>query len=151
MKITKEYSWEMAHLLLNHKGRCKNIHGHSYKAIFEIDSWVTRDAGASYDGMVIDYGDLTEFAEVIDNLDHCFMVHEATEEQANFREVYEKLRLDSNRLLIVGFNPTAENIAEYIYNKVSKNINNTLFTLKVTVKETAGTSAIYEQDAGKSF
>ena len=31
IRITKVFSFEMAHALINYDGPCKNIHGHSYK------------------------------------------------------------------------------------------------------------------------
>ena len=37
MKIAKEFNWEMGHRLPEHFGKCKNIHGHSYKMMVELE------------------------------------------------------------------------------------------------------------------
>ena len=33
MVLNKEFKFDTAHLLPNHKGQCKNLHGHTYKLI----------------------------------------------------------------------------------------------------------------------
>ena len=30
-KVSKEFSFDMAHLLDGHDGKCQNLHGHTYK------------------------------------------------------------------------------------------------------------------------
>lgn len=35
-KVSKEFSFDMAHLLDGHDGKCQNLHGHTYKLQVEI-------------------------------------------------------------------------------------------------------------------
>ena len=74
MKIAKEFNWEMGHRLPEHFGKCKNIHGHSYKMMVELDGDVNDN------GMVMDYYDLKKIVNpIVENLDHAFMVYEQDE------------------------------------------------------------------------
>ena len=57
MKIAKEFNWEMGHRLPEHFGKCKNIHGHSYKMLVEIEGDVLEN------GMVMDYYHLKDAIE----------------------------------------------------------------------------------------
>ena len=70
MKIAKEFHWEMGHRLPEHFGKCKNIHGHSYKMIVEIEGDVLES------GMVMDYYDLKKIiTPIVEELDHAFLVY----------------------------------------------------------------------------
>ena len=73
IKTTKSFTFDAAHFLPNHKGKCANMHGHTYR----LDVTVIRDNGklcndGSDEGMVIDFADLKAIvkAEVIDRMDH---------------------------------------------------------------------------------
>ncbi len=35
-KIAKEFSFDMAHMLDGHDGKCQNLHGHTYKLQVEV-------------------------------------------------------------------------------------------------------------------
>lgn len=76
IKTTKSFTFDAAHFLPNHKGKCANMHGHTYR----LDVTVVRDNGklsngGSDEGMVIDFADLKAIvkAEVIDKMDHKFL------------------------------------------------------------------------------
>lgn len=73
IKLTKSFTFDSAHFLPDHKGKCSNMHGHTYR----LEVTVVRDNGklingGSDDGMVIDFSDLKDVvkAEVIDKIDH---------------------------------------------------------------------------------
>lgn len=70
MKISKEFRWEMGHRLPEHEGLCRNIHGHSYKMVLEIEGKVQKN------GMIIDFYDLGKIVKpIIKNYDHAFMCY----------------------------------------------------------------------------
>lgn len=72
IKVTKSFTFDAAHFLPNHKGKCAAMHGHTYR----LEVTVIRQNGlidsGSDEGMVIDFYDLKGIvtAEVIDKLDH---------------------------------------------------------------------------------
>ena len=53
VKITKTFYADAAHRLMNHPGKCRNLHGHRYQ--FDITF-----EGEPVDGMLLDFGDLKE-------------------------------------------------------------------------------------------
>ena len=85
-RVTCRYSFEAAHRLPWHSGRCRDLHGHSYQ--FEVTVAGPLDAN----GVVVDFDELTTIVEreVLDRLDH--------------RDLNEILE-----------NPTAELIAQRIW------------------------------------
>ena len=126
MKIAKEFTWEMGHRLSFHEGKCKNLHGHSYKCLVEL----TGDPDKN--GMVMDYYDLKKVVEpILDELDHSFMVYKKDFEMI---EVLEKL---NSRKVVVDFETTAENICLYLLKKIkSSNLPKNIHSIKVRVLET---------------
>ena len=131
MKIAKEFTWEMGHRLSFHNGKCKNLHGHSYKCLVEL----TGDPDEN--GMVMDYYDLKKVVEpIIDELDHSFMVYKKDIEMI---EVLEKL---NSRKVVVDFETTAENICVYLLNKIkSAKLPQNIHSIKVRVLETENSYA----------
>lgn len=90
--ITRRFSFDAAHYLPGHEGKCQNLHGHTY--ILEVT--VGRDSlieGGSSEGMVIDFSDLKSIVNklVVDPLDHQCL----------------------NELL--PYRPTAENMANHFF------------------------------------
>ena len=125
MKIAKEFHWEMGHRLPEHFGKCKNIHGHSYKMIVELEG----DLNDS--GMIMDYYDLKKIVKpVIEKLDHAFMVYEKDNEIVKF------LELVKSKMIIVKFQSTVENICRYILSEIIKqNLPSNVKKLKVRIFE----------------
>lgn len=93
VEITKKFTFEAGHFVPNHGGRCKFIHGHSYKL------YVTVVGPIREDGMVMDFKDLNTIVDtIIDPYDHGFL-----------NDYYEL--------------PTAEVMAVDIMNRVETELN----------------------------
>lgn len=131
MKIAKEYSWEMGHRLPFHEGKCKNMHGHSYKCMVELNGEPDKN------GMVLDYYDMkTIIQPIIDELDHSFMVY------SEDKEVIEFLDKINSRKVVVDFQSTAENICLFLLKKIKEaNLPGNIKSIKVKVLETENTYA----------
>ncbi len=109
MKIAKEFNWEMGHRLPEHFGKCKNIHGHSYKMIVELEGELQSS------GMVMDYYDVKKnINPIVERLDHAFMVYKDDKETITFLE-----KINSKRI-VVDFQSTVENICNYILSELKK-------------------------------
>jgi len=67
--VNKEFTFDAAHHLHCYEGKCKNLHGHTYKVIFGISGFVDEI------GLVIDFGDIkTIWKEKIEiYLDHRYL------------------------------------------------------------------------------
>lgn len=72
MKITKEYTFESAHVLPWHTGKCGREHGHSYILQVTVEGAVKPDNGDSDAGMVMDFADVSKVVKPLINekLDH---------------------------------------------------------------------------------
>jgi len=109
MKIAKEFHWEMGHRLPEHFGKCKNIHGHSYKMFVELEGEIDSR------GMIMDYYELKGMVNpVIEELDHAFMVYKEDRETIKFLESVK------SKKVVVEFQSTVENICKYILSEIRK-------------------------------
>lgn len=73
ISVCKTFSFEYAHYLPCHQGKCRRLHGHSAKLEIEVTGAVKPfDTGDPESGMVIDFGNLKAIVQknVIDVLDH---------------------------------------------------------------------------------
>ncbi|HEU5380360.1 MAG TPA: 6-carboxytetrahydropterin synthase QueD [Ktedonobacteraceae bacterium] len=70
--ITKIFRFEAAHHLPDHQGKCACLHGHSYKLEVTLRGAIKDSVGASDNGMVMDFGDISQIVKgaVIEQLDH---------------------------------------------------------------------------------
>lgn len=67
MRVRRTFDFEAAHQLPNHPGKCRNLHGHSYRLEVAVDRPVDPASG-----MAIDFADLKEVVrrEIVSVLDH---------------------------------------------------------------------------------
>jgi len=131
-RISKSFRWEMAHRLPFHEGGCKNIHGHSYQMTVEVAG--EPDAN----GMVLDYFDLVRIVEpLVKEIDHGFLCDNSDMLIKDF------LKNTSLKSVFVDFPTTAENIAQWFFERLSddfmpmKNIRE----LRIIISETERTTA----------
>jgi 6-pyruvoyltetrahydropterin/6-carboxytetrahydropterin synthase len=115
IRVTKQFGFEMSHALLNYDGLCRNIHGHSYKLLITVSGEPLVDDKSPKDGMVIDFSILKKLIQenIVNPLDHSLMINENAPGQqlGELNQMYERLHL-------VPFQPTSENMVVYIANQV---------------------------------
>ncbi|CUH95233.1 hypothetical protein P22_1303 [Propionispora sp. 2/2-37] len=97
IKATKIFTFDAAHFLVGHKGKCASTHGHTYR----LEVTVSRKkqaaiAGGSSDSMVIDFTDLKKIVheEIIDQVDHKML-----NDVYDFRTTSENLAVHFFRVL----------------------------------------------------
>jgi 6-pyruvoyltetrahydropterin/6-carboxytetrahydropterin synthase len=79
--IAKEFRWEMAHRLASHNGLCRNLHGHSYRLVVELE------AALNPDGMVMDFYDVKSIVTpLVERLDHAFLCDRSDTVMVDFLE-----------------------------------------------------------------
>ena len=107
--VTKTVRFDAAHVLSNHQGLCKNLHGHTYR----VDVSVARQ-DADEDGMVIDFKDLKRIATevVCDRFDHAFIYSTSSPGEREIASVVEKHGM---RTVAIPFRSTAENLAKMFF------------------------------------
>ncbi|MEO2075504.1 MAG: 6-carboxytetrahydropterin synthase QueD [Bacillus sp. (in: firmicutes)] len=91
--VSKEFTFDSAHHLHCYEGKCKNLHGHTYKVVFGLSGFVDDR------GLMMDFGDIKEIwkDEIEIYLDHKYL----------------------NETL-PPMNTTAENIVVWIYKKMAE-------------------------------
>ena len=70
MIVRRRFEFEAAHRLPNHPGKCRELHGHSYKLVVQVERPVDSETG-----MVIDFSDLKQTVgeRVLTRLDHRYV------------------------------------------------------------------------------
>ena len=133
IKITKQFSFEMAHALRNYDGLCRNIHGHSYKMDITLSGQPLHDDNSPKNGMVMDFGDLKKLVneEVISLLDHALVLNAKTDTQ-----LIEVLKQNYEKIVIVEFQPTTENLLDFIATKIKKRLPENVKLCCVRLRET---------------
>ncbi|HDX9579235.1 TPA: 6-carboxytetrahydropterin synthase QueD [Bacillus pseudomycoides] len=91
--VSKEFTFDAAHHLHCYEGKCKNLHGHTYKVVFGISGYVNEI------GLAIDFGDIKEIWK-------------------NEIEIYLDHRYLNETLPVM--NTTAENMVVWIYEKMAE-------------------------------
>lgn len=108
IRLTRCFSFEMAHALEGYDGLCSGIHGHSYRLQVTIKG---EPCGNPYDpkyGMVMDFGLLKQIVneQIISRLDHTLVLRRS--EQSG--DVKASLAKYYDRILLVDYQPTSENL-----------------------------------------
>lgn len=112
IKIGKEFTFAAAHQLPNHLGKCAHVHGHNYKVqVWLKGDMLERESRHPSEGMLEDFAELTEWAAVIEALDH------KTLRKGDEIDLMSVPREDVYEL---GLRTTAENIAYHIWQVVAK-------------------------------
>jgi len=137
IRITKQFTFETGHALHGYDGKCKNVHGHSYKLSVTVIGQPIIDTSNPKYGMVIDFGDLKKIVnkEVVDEFDHATVFNKTTPHL----ELAQELIKHGHKVILVDYQPTSENMvadfAEKISNKLPEYVK--LFSLKLKETETA--------------
>lgn len=106
--IGKTFTFEAAHRLQNHNGKCRNLHGHSYRVEVQITGPVTSEVESAQDGMVMDFGDLKSWWRPLESqLDHRTIL-------ANDDPLFSGLLELGVAVTEFHLAPTAENIAAWL-------------------------------------
>jgi len=113
-------SFSAAHFLRGYKGKCERIHGHNYSVELQIE-------GKNLDeiGLLWDFAEAKQLLRgILEELDHSLLNEDSP---------------------LASLNPTVENIARYIFEKVKARLPSHLFPKRVTVWETESGAGYYEE------
>lgn len=134
--LKTEAAFDSAHFLSGYKGKCANLHGHRWVISAEISDTELLAEG-QFRGMVTDFSYIkNDLKALADEFDHAFIYEKGTLKSTTVAALNE----ENFRLIEVDFRPTAENFAEYFYNRLSEMGYN---VSSVTVYETPNNSATF--------
>lgn len=107
---TRYHDFSTGHRVYGHESKCGNLHGHNYRVTFTVEA----DHHLDSIGRVLDFSviksHLCEWLE--ENWDHKFLIFQEDPWSTTLKE------LDPSGVVVVDFNPTAENMGEYLVNTV---------------------------------
>lgn len=108
IRITKQFNFETGHALYGYDGKCRNVHGHSYKlSVTVIGSPITDTTNVKL-GMVIDFGDLKKIVkeEIVDQFDHATVFNKNTPHVELAKELTDR----GHNVILANYQPTSENM-----------------------------------------
>lgn len=137
-EITRTLEFDAAHRVRQHESKCRTLHGHRYKV--EVTAWA-RELDAI--GRVIDFSVIKEKlgAWIDTHWDHATILMITD-------PLVKALQNDQEAMkppFVVAWNPTAENMARFLFNKASELLNDSgLEVTRVVVWETPNCRATWE-------
>lgn len=135
LRASRYHDISVGHRVCKHESKCRHLHGHNYRIHFHCESDQLDDIGRVIDFSVIKEK-LCMWVET--NWDHRFLIWQ--------EDPHAQRLLDIDPLVVlVPFNPTAENMAIYLVERVAPiQLGNTGVRLaEVTIEETAKCHATY--------
>jgi len=117
IRITKQFTFETGHALYGYDGKCKNVHGHSYKLSVTVIGQPISDTTHVKYGMVIDFSDLKKIVkeEIVDLFDHATVFNKNTPHV----ELADELIKRGHHVILVNYQPTSENMVIDFAKKIS--------------------------------
>ncbi len=137
IRITKQFNFETGHALYGYDGKCRNVHGHSYKLSVTVIGTPISDSTNVKFGMVIDFSDLKKIVkeDIVDVFDHATVFNKNTPHLELAKELSDR----GHHVILVDYQPTSEmmiiDFANKIKKRLPKNIN--LYSLRLQETETS--------------
>ena len=134
IRITKQFSFETGHALYGYDGKCKNVHGHSYKLSVTVIGTPILDQSNVKFGMVIDFSDLKKIVreEIVDLFDHATVFNKNTPHV----ELAEELKKRGHHVILVDYQPTSENMVVDFAKKISDRLPKDILLHSLKLQET---------------
>jgi 6-pyruvoyltetrahydropterin/6-carboxytetrahydropterin synthase len=134
IRVTKQFTFETAHALYGYDGKCRNIHGHSYKLDVTVIGEPITDMDNVKCGMVIDFGDLKHIvkSQVVDKMDHAIILNKETPHI----ELAQTLKSSGHDVILVDYQPTSENMVIDFANSIQSKLDPKIKLHSLKLRET---------------
>ena len=134
IRITKIFTFETAHVLYNYDGKCKNMHGHSYKLFVTVKGNPINDLDNVKNGMVVDFGDIKKIVkeEVVDLFDHSVLVNGLSPHKI----LGDNLAKEGHQVIFCNYQPTCENMLYDIAAKIKSRLPEDIQLVYLKLHET---------------
>jgi len=139
IRITKQFNFETGHALYGYDGKCKNVHGHSYKLSVTVIGTPISDANNVKFGMVIDFSDLKKIVkeQIVDVFDHATVFNQNTPHL----ELAMELKNRGHEIILVNYQPTSENMVIDFAQKIKKLLPSHIGLFSLRLQETESSFA----------
>lgn len=118
-RLSKRFTFEAAHRLPHHDGKCARLHGHSWTGWIVLEGEALQSSGPQQ-GMVVDYADIAE------------RIRPLVEQYLDHHYLNESTQLES---------PTSEELARWIFDRAASLFDELLAA--VIIEETCTSRAEY--------
>ena len=134
IRITKQFNFETGHALYGYDGKCKNLHGHSYKLSVTVVGSPITDPNHVKFGMVIDFGDLKKIVneEIVDVFDHATVFNKNTPHL----ELANELKDRGHKVILADYQPTSENMVIDFAAKIKARLSEEIKLHSIKLRET---------------
>lgn len=134
IRVTKIFSFETAHILFNYDGKCKNMHGHSYKLFVTVKGEPIQDLDHPKNGMVVDFADIKSIVDehIVKVWDHAVLLNA----QSPHKDLGKTLEEQGHRVIYCNFQPTCENMLYAIAAILRRNLPETVQLAYLKLHET---------------
>ena len=135
IRITNQFSFETGHALYGYDGKCKNVHGHSYRLDVTVIGLPITDSSNVKFGMVIDFTDLKKIIkeEIVTVFDHATVFNKNTPHVELAKELSDR----GHNVLLVDYQPTSEMMVIDFAQKIKKRLPKTIQLHSLKLQETA--------------
>lgn len=138
IRITKEFTFDMAHALHGYSGKCAHIHGHTYHMEVTVIGKPIADEDNPNLGMVMDFSVLKKIVhnEVLAVFDHAVVLKDT-------HPLVREIEATSSNLIKTTYQPTCENLLIDFASRISRYIHPPLKLHTIRLRETATSYATW--------
>lgn len=131
IRVTKEFRFEGAHSLVNYNGKCRSIHGHSYKLLVTLKGSPEKESKEPKTGMVLDFSELKRVINriIVDKYDHALILREDALLAQEILDSY-------SNVIITPFQPTSENLIIHFAQLLNRELPSSLELYSLRLYET---------------
>ena len=110
IRLTRSFTFDMAHALPGYDGPCRNIHGHTYRLSVSLLGTPLLEPGHPKDGMVFDFAVLKKTVEqsILSSFDHALVLNHNSS-LSDSKEIKD----ECEKFIVLPFQPTCENLLSY--------------------------------------
>ncbi len=133
IRVTKKFTFDMAHALYGYDGPCKNIHGHTYVLYVTLKGKALEDENHPKNGMVIDFTDFKKIVneQVISIFDHSLVLN-LNSPHAQLKE----LNANFEKINYVPYQPSCENLLIDFLNRINLKLPSNIIVNSLKLEET---------------
>ena len=133
IRVTKVFTFDMAHALFGYDGPCKNIHGHTYRLSVTLIGEQILEENNPKEGMVIDFTDFKRIVKenVIDVFDHTLVLKNDTPHSK-----IKGLSDNFERIIYSPYQPSCENLLLDMLDRIQNHLPGNVEIKNLRLEET---------------
>lgn len=147
IRVTKKFTFDMAHALYGYDGPCKNIHGHTYVLSVTLKGKALLSDNHPKNGMVIDFTDFKKIVkeQVINVFDHSLVLN-ANSPHANLKDITDTFE----KVNYVAYQPSCENLLTDMLKRIITHLPQHISINNIKLEETPTSYAEWYAEDNKN-